>query len=238
MPESSAHSPVDAPRAGQRGGGDARDLSSEMQTLGSVIKELEGQLDRVVALNEALKQDLDDERGRRVALESRVDELREQLRSAQQEVTGKENLAAEVSQLSHERARMTASLRELSQKVQDAQQAARSQEQLIDRLRTTRTDALEEVESVESQFERAMHMVGQTKAQLAVVTEERDALGSRLRSTEEKLRQAMEERDVLTAEVDESRALLDEIRRSLADACVVSTAGISEAGDERSLRRG
>jgi len=37
--------------------------------------------------------------------------------------------------------------------------------------------------------------------------------------------------------VDESRALLDEIRRSLADACVVSTTGIAESGEERSLRR-
>ena len=236
MAETTTHSTVDVPSPGARPA-QGRDLSSEMQTLGSVIKELESQLDRVVALNEALKQDLEDERARRVDLESRLDELREQLRVAQAEVTGRENLAAEVSQLSHERTRLAASLRELTQKLGEAQQEARRQAELVERLRATRADALEEVESVESQFERAMNMVGQTKAQLAVVSEERDALGGRLRSTEEKLRQVAEERDVLAAEVDESRALLDEIRRSLADACVVSTTGIAESGEERSLRR-
>ena len=215
---------------------EARDLSSEIQTLGSVIKDLEGQLDRVVTLNEALKRDLDDERQRRIALEGRVDELQEELRNMQQEVVGKENLAAEVAQLNHERTGLAASIRELTQKLQDAQQEHERQARLIERLRGSRTDAVEEVQSVESQFERAMQVVAQAKAQLTVASEERDALGGRLKATDEELRKILEERDALVAEVDESRALLNEIRHSLVDACVVSTTSLGP-GDQPGGKR-
>jgi uncharacterized coiled-coil DUF342 family protein len=82
-----------------------------------------------------------------------------------------------------------------------------------------------------------MQVVAQAKAELTVATEERDALGGRLRTTEEQLRQVLQERDLLVAEVDESRALLDEIRRSLVDACVVSTSTLAEQAAPQSRRR-
>ncbi len=101
----------------------------------------------------------------------------------------------------------------------------------IERLRAARGDALEEVKSVESQFERAMELVAYTKAQLAVMTEERDAQAARLRSAEQTTEQALEERKALEEEVAQSRAALDEIRRSLFDACVVSSANLPPEGE-------
>jgi chromosome segregation ATPase len=216
---------------------DPPDLSSEMQTLGSVIKDLEAQLDRVMTLNEALKQDLESERRRRVSLEGRVAELEAELTAAQREIVGKENLAAEAAQLHQERTELLASVRELNRQLAEAQHQHDRSQSLIERLRGSRADALEEVQSVESQFERAMQVVAQAKAELTVATEERDALGGRLRTTEEQLRQVLQERDLLVAEVDESRALLDEIRRSLVDACVVSTSTLAEQAAPQSRRR-
>jgi chromosome segregation ATPase len=216
---------------------DAGNLSSEMQTLGSVIKDLEGQLDRVMTLNEAVKQDLEDERQRRVVLEGRVAELEAELIAAQREIVGKENLAAEAGQLHQERTQLLASIRELNQQLAEARQQHERSQSLIERLRGSRADALEEVRSVESQFERAMQVVAQAKAELTVATEERDALGGRLRTTEERLGQVVRERDLLVAEVDESRALLDEIRRSLVDACVVTTGALDEQATPQSRRR-
>jgi chromosome segregation ATPase len=216
---------------------EARDLSSEMQTLGSVIKDLEGQLDRLMSVNETLKQDLDVERQRRVELQGRVAQLQDELLGAQREIVDNENLAAEVAQLNQERARLAGAIRELEQQLSDARRERDRQQELIQRLRGSRADALEEVQSVESQFERAMQVVAQAKAELTIMTEERDALGGRLRVAEERLQQVEEERDVLVAEVDESRALLDEIRRSLVDACVVSTGTLPEQADAKNRRR-
>jgi predicted nucleic acid-binding Zn-ribbon protein len=105
---------------------DPPDLSSEMQTLGSVIKDLEAQLDRVMTLNEALKQDLESERRRRVSLEGRVAELEAELTAAQREIVGKENLAAEAAQLHQERTELLASVRELNRQLAEAHHRASS----------------------------------------------------------------------------------------------------------------
>ncbi len=65
-----------------------------------------------------------------------------------------------------------------------------------------------------------MEMVSDVQTRLAVLSEERDALKGRLKVVGDSLHEIQEERDALLAEVDESRHALEEIRRSLADACV------------------
>jgi len=65
-------------------------------------------------------------------------------------------------------------------------------------------------------------MVNDLETRLAVLNEEYDALKGRVNQAEQSLRQMETERDGLLAEVEESRGALEEIRRSLVDACVVS----------------
>lgn len=192
-------------------------LSGEMQTLTTVIRDLEDQLDRMMATNEATKADLDEERKRSVSLQGRLDELQERLRRAEQELTETERLRAEVGHLHHERTRLAGLVRELTQKLEDAQQEQQQKSRLLERLRTARSDALEEVTSVEAQFERAMQLVAHLRAQLTVSTEERDTVVGRLKATEETQRLMQQERDALLTEVEQSRAALEEIRRSLVD---------------------
>jgi chromosome segregation ATPase len=204
-------------------------LASEMNTLAGMIKDLEDQLDRVVANNEALSKDLEAERKRRIELESTVGELKEQLRRNEHEVASKDNLRAELSHLDSERTRLMNLVRELNQKVEEANEGLRTQAGVIKRLRAARSDAIEEVQSVESQFDQAMRMVADAKAQIVVLREERNGLDARIKRTEDKLAQVLEERDGLIAEVDESRSALDEIRRSLADACVASNEALDNA---------
>lgn len=208
-------------------------LSSDMRTLTGVIKDLEAQLDRMIAANEALKGDLDQERSRRLAAQSKLDQVSERLTRAEQELAGKENLHGEVSQLNHERARLAASLRDLGQKLEQVERENKRQSQTVVRLRAARSDAVEEIQSVESQFERAMQMVAQLKSQLAAVSEERDALAAESALREEKLRHAQHERNELQAEVEQSRAALDEIRRSLVDAVVPNDSGSRPGAREK-----
>jgi chromosome segregation ATPase len=196
-----------------------------------MIKDLEQQLDRMIAINDALTGDLEAERKRRVDLESNVDELKERLRHEQDEVTTKDGLRAEISHLSNERSRLTASVRELGQKLSEVEQESRKQAASIKRLQAGRADALEEVQAVEAQFERSMQMVTDARAQLMVLQEERDALKGQLKGLEDRLGRANDERDDLLDEVEESRSALSEIRRSLADVVVVSTGALSDEAD-------
>jgi chromosome segregation ATPase len=192
-------------------------LTGEMQTLTTVIRDFEDQLDRMMAVNEATKADLEEERKRRLSLQTRVDELQGSLRRAEQELTETEKLRAEVGHLHHERTRLAGMVRELTQRLEDAQKEQQRQSRLIERLRASRADALEEVTSVEAQFERAMQLVAHLRAQFAVATEERDTVVGRLKTNDETLRLLQQERDALVTEVEQSRAALDEIRRSLVD---------------------
>lgn len=208
-------------------------LSREVHTLTTVIKQLEEQLDQVMAANDALRKDQEDERARNLGLQSKVEELHERLRRSEREVVDRENLLAENKHLNQERARLAASERELGAKLRDMEQQRESELRLVERVRAAHADAVDEVQSVEAQFERAMQVASQTRAQLTLVSEERDQVVLRAKALEAQLGQLRQERDALLSEVEQSRAALDEIRRSLVDACLVSTGGSAGGASDR-----
>ncbi|MDH5492789.1 MAG: hypothetical protein OEY14_12620, partial [Myxococcales bacterium] len=142
-----------------------------------------------------------------------------------QDAATRENLASELSQLSHERTRIVERLRTLEAELEAQKGEGQARESLIRQLRAARADVLDEITSVESQFEHAMQMLAQMRSRVTVLQEERDAMGGRMRLTETKLLDLQHEREFLVREVDQSRAALDEIRRSLVEACVVSADG-------------
>ena len=237
MTESSQSPPdvADPPRGARTGAARGEgSVSHEMRTLSDVIRNLEDQLDAMIASNDALKQELEQERERRLALEDQLAELRQRLRRAEQEAAGRENLSAEAQHANLERSRLATQLREAQEALEQEQRARRAERSASERLRAAREDTLEELASVESQFERAMGMVADAQAKLAIANEEREALEGRLQITEDRLRQAETERDYLLGEVEQSRAALDDIRRSLVDASVASgsAAGRRGAGEE------
>ena len=189
-----------------------------VSNLGGAIRQLEEQLDRMVASNEALTQDLEVERKRRLDLEGQVEELREKLRQVQRKDANTDNLRGEVNQLNHERTRLAASVRQLTQRVSNEEQERKRQARLVPQLRVARDDAVEEILAVEAQFDRAMQVVVHLKAQLQATLDERTTLASRLRGLETQQGELRKERDALLADVEQSKAALDEIRRSLVDA--------------------
>ena len=198
-------------------------LSSQtVQTLSRMIKDLEDQLDRMLAVNEAMEKDLEEERRHRSELERKVDRLEDQLQSAEQDSANSEDLLAEINHLNNERSRLAGTIEELGRQLATTEQENRKLASQVERLRAERGDAVDELQSVETQFERAMEMVTDLRTRLTLFGEERDALKGRLKLVEEQLKQAEGERDALLSEVDESKKALEEIRRSLVDACVTS----------------
>jgi chromosome segregation ATPase len=219
-----------ATSAADKGAPARSSLPNEMRSVTTMIRDLEEQLDRMLETNDALKYELEAERKLRAELEKNTQQLQETIRRGEQEVAAKDNLVAEIGQLHNQRSRLTTSVQELERRLADLERDHKSQASLVKRLHAAQADALEEVQSVESQFERAMRMVSQLRAQVAVLTEERDALAARLRVSDDKLAELAAERDGLSAEVEQSRGAIDEIRRSLADACVASAEPIEQGG--------
>jgi chromosome segregation ATPase len=186
-----------------------------------VIKQLEEQLDQMMATNEALRKDHLDERSRRTALEGKLEEMQGKLARAERQVADKDNLLAEVRHVNQERVRLAASARELGERLKEVAEQRDAETRKVERLRKAHTNAVDEVQSVEAQFERAMSLVAQTQAKLTIACEERDQQGIRARTNETLLAELRGERDALVAEVEQSRAALEEIRQSLVDVIAV-----------------
>lgn len=212
-------------------------LSDSTGALARIVRDLEAQLDRVLETNDVLKQELDAERKRRLSLERTVDDLHKELEHRDVDAAATQNQLSELDQLRAERTRLAAELREARTKLDDVVRAQHRDEELVGRLRRAREEALEEVQSVERQFDRAMHLVDDLRARLAVLGEERDALEGQLMVVEQKLLAVEDERDLVRQEVRESRAALDEIRRALVDACI-DEGELAELAGGRSGARG
>lgn len=192
--------------------------TSDLSSLNGSIRQLEEQLERMVSANEALRQDLEAERSRRLALEGQRDQLQDKLRLTESDDADRENLLGELDYLNRERARLAATVRQLTQRVSAEEQKRDKQARALEQLRAARDEALEEILAVESQFDRALSVVTHLQAQLTSALEERDTLTARLRAARVQLDELREERDALVEEVEQSKAALDEIRRSLVEA--------------------
>ncbi len=199
--------------------GTASVAKGTVHALSDMIKDLESQLDRMIGINRALEKELEQERSRGAKLERRGKELMQNLRRAEQENVGKEDLRAQLAQLNGERSRLTREVEEKTRELEAAERESHTAEGAAKRLRTGRADALEELGSIEAQFERAMKMVASLKTRVSVLGEDCEALRLKLRTGGDNLRQVENERDALLAEVDESRTALEDIRRSLVEAC-------------------
>lgn len=209
------------------------DQSSDLSSLNGSIRQLEEQLERMVSANEALRQDLEAERSRRLGLEGQRDQLQDKLRLAESEDADRENLQGELDYLNRERARLAATVRQLTQRVSAEEEQRDKQVRALEQLRAARDESLEEILAVESQFDRALAVVTHLQAQLASALDERDTLAARLRAARVQLDELREERDALVAEVEQSKAALDEIRRSLVEAF---DGGSPEGGRSREPR--
>ena len=219
---SSAAKPTDADSGAEREEPPEakRSVSSEtVQTLSRMIKDLEEQLDRMLEINEALETEVGEERRRRIELEQALKEKDRALEHADEEAAAVEDLRAQVAHLEGDRGRLAASIEEIGRQLAGAEGENRKLLQGAERLRAERDDLLEELQTVETQFNHAMEMVSDLRTRLTVLGEERDAFKGRLKVMDDKLRGTEEERDALLAEVEESRKALEEIRRSLAEAC-------------------
>ena len=197
-------------------------LNETVQTLSKMIRDLEQQLERMLEVNEALESDLEKEKQKTATSEQERRKLKDQLQQSEQELISSGDLRAEVSHLEQERSRLATTIEELGRQLADSERENRKLDRLAERMRAERNESVEELQSVEEQFDRAMEIVADLRTRLATLAEERDALNGRLKVMESQFQMAEDQRNSLRNEVDESRKALEEIRRSVSDVCVMS----------------
>ena len=201
---------------------EASQLHDTVGTLSRMVKELEKQLERMLSINSALEADLEKERKRTALFEKERDDLRERYDRVEQELATLEDLRAEIDHLTHDRGVMAGTIEELGRQLAESEEEHRNAEQHIARVSAERDDAVEELLAVEDQFDLAMKLVSDLKIRLTSLDEERNSLVNRIKTLESQLQLSETQREALRAEVEESQKALDDIRRQIADACVLS----------------
>ncbi len=203
--------------------GDDRPLLNDtVQTLSEMIKDLEKQLEKMLTVNGALERDLDKEKKKTADMVVERDRFKERAGLLEEDLISLEDLRAENGHLESERSRLVATIEEIGRQLADAAQENMKLDRTAERMRIERDDAVEELQSVEAQFDHAMEVATDLKDRVTTLAEERDELVDRLKASGSQLKMTEEQRDSLRTEVDESRKALDEIRREVADACMVS----------------
>jgi len=187
-------------------------LSDYVGGLGKVLK---AQLAQLTEANESLDAELHAARLQAEAKNERSHGLAQRIQDLELETVEIADLRSEAKQLNRERDALTAKIQDLSGMLTVSEQRVQEISELLDRFRTERNDASAEAACLDSQFARAMRVIGELRGAL-----------SESQGREEGLKRHVDElkQDVATAssrsrsykdELAESHKALEEVRRSI-----------------------
>jgi chromosome segregation ATPase len=196
----------------------------KVTALSEMIKDLERQLDQLLAINEEVEKERDTERKLRIRAEEKTTTgLEEATERADRHAMEAQALRAETTALHGERVRLATEVDRLKRELTKESEEGENLRRQLGQLRASREDALAELQTLESQFERAMKIIAEQKVAAQVLDEERKDLAGRIKLLQERLNELESENASLTSESEESRRTLQVIRRSLTEAYLKRT---------------
>lgn len=207
---------------------DAPTLPETIGGFASVAGKLKEQLKDLVKVNEALELNLERTRKRAVEWHDERYRMVQRIHEMEQEVDSVEDLKAEVRQLSRERDTLADKVRDLSQALSASEQRLQETGGLLDRFRAERDDASAEASCLNSQFSRAMKVIGEIRNDRAAGRERQADLEERIRILEEQLDEAVGRRSSFKSEHSASRSAQEQIRQSILAASRESRKGTDE----------
>lgn len=204
-----------APGAPAEGGG--RGLKDTVTGVAQMLRDLEAQLARVMAVNDRLEKELGETRAAARAVARERDELVERLGRTQDEGLTLDDVRGELVALQRERRELAERLDGVEDEARRLEAAGRHAQQALERMTAERDDAREEVRTLEAQFGRAMQAVAELRRRCEDLDGQRDQLTTRVRVLEGELALATEQAEALRLELEEANAAIEEIRQSIVE---------------------
>lgn len=197
------------------GDGQSASISEDVAFLRQLVRQLEDQLRRLGSMNDALEHDLAAERARAAELERQVEQVDKQISAIGKSSSDSQVLMEKISRARSDRSELASRGRALEHRLRELMGGHGNREGQSRRLREGLTETELELESLESQFARALAMIADVKLQTGIAESERDRLRDEVRTVEEQAVGVRRERDALGVDVADSRAVLGELRRGL-----------------------
>ena len=192
-------------------------LRDSVKGLYDMVKDLEVQLNHMISINEAAERDLDAARRTHRALEKEKGELLRKIEKMELDAQSGADLREEARHMAQENERLVERLRAVEEELERQKGQRTDFGAVVAQLKKERSDLREEIECQEAQLLQATDYIKAVREELAKARESRERETRKVELIEQRLHVVAEERDALKRELNESRAALEEIKRSIMD---------------------
>ncbi len=196
----------------------AVDLEKTITEMYAVIKSMETQLQKVLAINTALEEDLDASKAVIAELKLEKSQHEETIARMQEQMPSKRELQIEVDHLVDERNATQGRIRDLKLRLAKAQETVTQQQDRIAGLADEKSDGVSEVSFLESKLNRLAEKIREYEREKNVLEGEKLVYQEKIDSLKNELNGTREEKYALLEEISETSGALEQARSAVAEA--------------------
>ncbi len=193
------------------------DLKDTINDMFKVIQSMEGQLERVLAINAGLERDKAEAKAlipqlsnEKLRLEREIEDLKSQFPTIRE-------LQMENDQLVDERNAVEYRIRDLNRKIEKMQKAILEHQKRIGGLEEEKRDAIAEITYLEAKLNAASGSIRSKNRQVSELKGERMVFVEKIKNLEASLTNALDENQKLSTEVTKTQKAIEKLSAAVAD---------------------
>ncbi|MBW1675563.1 MAG: hypothetical protein JRF30_03330 [Deltaproteobacteria bacterium] len=196
----------------------AVDVEKTITQMYGVIKNMEAQLQKVLAINAELEKDLDASKDMIAELKLSRSQLENTIARMEEKMPSKRELQIEIDHLIEERNAAQTDIRDMKLRLERMEEIAVRYQDRITGLEEEKRDAVAEINFLESQVNSVAERTGRYENEINVLRGEKLAHIEKIKSLNEELNETLGEKYRLFKEVKETKHAMEEIRSALVKA--------------------
>jgi len=196
----------------------AVDVEKTITQMYGVIKNMEAQLQRVLAINTELEKDLDASKEMIAELKLSKSQLENTIARMEEKMPSKRELQIEIDHLIEERNAAQTDIRDMKLKLERMEEIAVRYQDRIAGLEEEKRDAVAEINFLESQLNSVAERTGRYEKEINVLRGEKLAHMEKIKSLKEELNETLEKKYRLFKEIKATKDAMEEVRSELVKA--------------------
>lgn len=209
----------------------AVDFEKTISGMYAVIKNMEAELRRILAINTGLENDLDASKEIIAELKLSKSQLERTIARMEEEMPSKRELQIDIDHLIEERNAVQSSIRDMKLKLERMEELVVQYQERIASSEEEKRDAVAEISFLESKLNAVTEKISRQEKEMNVLRGEKLAHMEKIKSLKEELNEALEERYRLSKEVKETKGVMEETRSALAKAKLQAKKSFYKTGD-------
>ncbi|HIJ58050.1 MAG TPA: hypothetical protein HPP41_00075 [Deltaproteobacteria bacterium] len=193
------------------------DMEKTVNDMFMVIKNMEAQLEKVLAVNSLLEKDLNEAKEMMADLKEAKSQLEATIALMEEEIPSKRELQIEIDQLIEERNSAQTGIHEMNSKIEKLQEAIVEYQKGTGDLEEEKRDVITEINFLESRLNVAAEKIATCENEINVLKGERLAHVEKIKALEEDLNEALDDKHRLINELKRSKKAVTELHSVLSD---------------------